>query len=196
MFTLPAVHLGRRMCQSTRMSEIGVRLLDEENWSVYRDVRLRALEESPEAFVASAEEERDFQEDLWRERMRRSRRLLAEEGGDAVGVASVGRLRTDDEQVGELFGLWVAPERRGSGVARRLLEAAAQQARSDELTHLIYWVGTDNGRAVAFASSFGFQPTDSRREMRIHGVDADDEDTEEIAMVLPLGSASGLPTSL
>ena len=39
------------------MSEISVRLLEEENWSEYRDVRLRALKESPEAFVASAEEE-------------------------------------------------------------------------------------------------------------------------------------------
>jgi ribosomal protein S18 acetylase RimI-like enzyme len=97
--------------------------------------------------------------------------------------------------VGELFGLWVEPKQRGTGVARRLLEAAAQQARDDDLTHLVYWVGTDNGRAVAFASSFGFRPTDSRRPMRIHGVDSDEE-AEETAMVLPLGSSSGMPTSL
>ncbi len=177
------------------MSELGVRLLDEEKWSQYRDVRLRALRESPEAFVASAEEESEFSEDTWRERMRRSRRILAERDTGVAGVVSVGTHRSPEEGVGELFGLWVEPKQRGTGVARRLLEAAAQQARDDDLTHLVYWVGTDNGRAVAFASSFGFRPTDSRRPMRIHGLDSDEE-AEETAMVLPLGSSSGMPTSL
>lgn len=177
------------------MSEIAVRLLDEENWSDYRDVRLRALHESPEAFVASHEEEQAFEEERWRARMRRSRRLLAEREGRAVGVVSLGSHDMEEEGVGELFGLWVEPEQRGTGVARRLLEAAATQARADRLKHLVYWVGTDNGRAVAFASSFGFRPTDSRRPVRIRGVD-DGEDAEETAMVLPLGNASGMPTSL
>jgi ribosomal protein S18 acetylase RimI-like enzyme len=172
------------------MTEISVRLLDEEEWSEYRDVRLRALTESPEAFVASAEEESDFPEETWRAR------LLAEREGDVVGVVSVGSERQPEEGVGELFGLWVAPEQRGAGVARRLLEAAAQQARQDDLRHLVYWVGTDNGRAVAFASSFGFRPTDSRRPMRIRGVDLEDEEAEETAMVLPLDSSGGIPTSL
>lgn len=178
------------------MTEIGVRLLGEDQWSDYREVRLRALEESPEAFVASAEEESQFGEDMWRQRMRRSRRLLAERAAEVVGVVSVGSQRGGEEGVGELFGLWVAPEQRGHGVARRLLEAAAAQARKDSLRHLVYWVGTDNGRAVAFASSFGFRPTDSRRPMRLHGVEDGDEDSEEMAMVLPLDSASGMPTSL
>jgi ribosomal protein S18 acetylase RimI-like enzyme len=182
--------------QGKRMTEISVRLLDEEEWSEYRDVRLRALTESPEAFVASAEEESDFPEETWRARMKRSRRLLAEREGDVVGVVSVGSERQPEEGVGELFGLWVAPEQRGAGVARRLLEAAAQQARQDDLRHLVYWVGTDNGRAVAFASSFGFRPTDSRRPMRIRGVDLEDEEAEETAMVLPLDSSGGIPTSL
>lgn len=177
------------------MSEINVRVLGEEEWSEYRAVRLRALKESPEAFVASAQEEEAYDEARWRDRMNRSRRLLAEEGGTVLGVASVGSHKVPDAGVGELFGLWVDPARRGSGVARKLLEAAAAQARSDDLKQLIYWVGTDNGRAVAFASSFGFRPTDSRRPMEIHGVD-DAEDAEELAMVLPLSNASGVPTSL
>ncbi len=114
-----------------------------------------------------------------------------------MGVASVGSENTADDTVGELFGLWVSPDARGSGVARRLLEAAARAARESEMKHLVYWVGTDNGRAVAFASSFGFRPTDSRRPMPIRGAEVDDEDAEEMAMVLPLStSVGGIPTSL
>ena len=179
------------------MTEITVRRLSDEDWAEYRDVRLKALRESPEAFVASAEEEGDYTEERWRDRMRRSQRLLAGRDGEALGVASLGTEGTAADTVGELFGLWVRPDARGTGVARRLLEAGARAAREDGLKHLVYWVGTDNGRAVAFASSFGFRPTDNRRPMEIRGVDVDDEDAEEMAMVLPLGSSSGdIPTSL
>lgn len=179
------------------MTEIHVRVLGEDEWQTYKELRLRALRESPEAFVASVEEEEEFSDEQWKERMVRSRRLLAEDGSDAVGVASLGTThRTKIEGAGELFGLWVAADRRGTGVARRLLEQAAAAARNEGLKQLLYWVGTDNGRAVAFASSFGFRPTDSRRPMRIRGVDEDDVDSEELMMVYPLADAAGVPTSL
>ncbi|MGB3828014.1 MAG: GNAT family N-acetyltransferase [Ornithinimicrobium sp.] len=179
------------------MTEISVRRLAEEDWDEYRQTRLRALKESPEAFVASAEEEAEYPEDRWRDRMRRSQRLLAERESQAMGVVSVGSENTADDTVGELFGLWVSPDARGTGVARRLLEAAARTARESQMKHLVYWVGTDNGRAVAFASSFGFRPTDNRRPMLIRGADVEEEDAEEMAMVLPLGaSTGGIPTSL
>jgi GNAT superfamily N-acetyltransferase len=179
------------------MSEIHVRVLAEDEWQTYKNVRLRALRESPEAFVASAEEEEAFEDSVWQERLARSQRLLAEEGDDVIGVASVGGVhRTKADHVGELFGLWVQADRRGSGVARRLLEQAAAVARDAGLKHLVYWVGTDNGRAVAFASSFGFRPTDDRRPMRIHGVDEDEAESEEMKMVYPLADAAGVPTSL
>lgn len=179
------------------MTEIHVRVLGQDDWQTYKDVRLRALRESPEAFVASVEEESEFSDDLWQDRMERSRRLLAEDGSGPVGVASLGTAtRTKIDGAGELFGLWVAADHRGAGVARRLLEQAATVARAEGLKQMLYWVGTDNGRAVAFASSFGFRPTDNRRPMRIRGVDEEDVDSEELMMVYPLADAAGVPTSL
>lgn len=179
------------------MTELHVRVLPSDEWQAYKDVRLRALRESPEAFVASAEEEEAFPDERWQQRMERSRRLLAIDEEEVVGVVSVGTgHRTNIPGAGELFGLWVAPARRGSGVARRLLEKAAKVGREVGLRQLVYWVGTDNGRAVAFASSFGFRPTDDRRPMRIRGVDEEDADSEEMMMVYPLSDAAGVPTSL
>ena len=176
------------------MSDITVRALGEDEWEQYRSVRLNALEESPEAFVASVDEERAYEEDFWRNRMRRSQRLLAEQEGAPVGVASVGQARhegeRDNEKVAELFGLWVAPAARGTGVATQLVQAGADAARQQGRSHLAYWVGADNGRAVAFASGFGFRPTDSRRPMRVK---ASDDDEDEVAMVLPLGEDRGVP---
>jgi len=176
------------------MSEINVRALGEEDWQQYREIRLAALTESPDAFVATSAEEKEYDEERWRDRMRRSRRLLAERDGVPVGIASLGQSTESDGNVAELFGLWVSPAERGKGVAWQLVQAGADQAGADGRSHLAYWVGTDNGRAVAFASSFGFRPTDTRRPMRV----ASEEDgEEEMAMVLPLGADPGsVPSSM
>ncbi|WP_270887285.1 GNAT family N-acetyltransferase [Pedococcus sp. 5OH_020] len=173
------------------MSDISVRVLAEDEWEQYRAVRLSALEESPEAFAATVEEEQAYEEDFWRMRMRRSLRLVAEVDGRLVGVASVGQGPQDNERVAELFGLWVAPSARGTGVATELVRAGADAARGRGRSHLAYWVGTDNGRAVAFASGFGFRPTDTRRPMRVR---REDDAEDEIAMVLPLGDDRGMPS--
>jgi RimJ/RimL family protein N-acetyltransferase len=174
------------------MSDITVRALGEDDWELYRSVRLSALEESPEAFVATLAEEQGYDEAFWRTRMRRSQRLLAEDAdGRAIGVASVGQGKQDNERIAELFGLWVTPSARGTGVATELVRAGADTARQQGRSHLAYWVGSDNGRAVAFASGFGFRPTDSRRPMRVRGEDGDEE---EIAMVLALGQDRGDPS--
>ncbi len=177
------------------MSEITIRPLDADEWETYRDVRLAALEESPDAFAASVKQEKQYDEEFWRTRIERSRRLVAEADGKIVGVVSVGDRSTDSDRVGELFGLWVTPELRGQGVAWKLVQAGVDQATAENYAFLIYWVGTDNGRAVAFASSFGFRPTDSRRPMK--GATPETEDDEEMAMVYALSDdPAAVPSSV
>ncbi|MCE1179774.1 MAG: GNAT family N-acetyltransferase [Micrococcales bacterium] len=203
------------------MSEIRVRQLADDEWELYREVRLASLKESPDAFADTYEHEEGLGEEVWHDRMRRCRRFVAEDGKEIAGVVSLadslrpvsqlddpeldhdvdpdlddahhrGELSLDGveegEHVGEVFGLWVTAAHRGKGASRRLMRKAAKTAQDLEKTHLAYWVGSDNGRAVAFASGLGFLPTDSRRPMR----KANDEDgEEEIAMVMPLHADRG-----
>jgi len=170
------------------MSEIHVRALGEDDWQEFRHIRLMALQDSPEAFVAGRADEEALDEEVWRDRMRRARRLVAERDGTPVGVVSLGQGEPDLPFTGELFGLWVAPEGRGAGVAWRLVEAGAAHALADGRRKLGFWVGTSNGRAVAFASSFGFRPTGTRRPMRVTN---EADGAEEMVMVLPLGVDPG-----
>jgi GNAT superfamily N-acetyltransferase len=176
------------------MTEITVRVLDESEWSVYRDIRLRALAESPGSFTATLAEEADRDEQFWRDRMTRSQWLLAERGPLPQGIVSLGTYE-QEPSAAEVFGLYVVPEARGTGVSWRLVEAAAALATQRAYLQLFYWVGTDNGRAVGFAKNFGFRTTDYRRSSR----PSDPEPGEEIAMVLSLEPDATLapnPTSL
>ena len=166
------------------MGEISVRLLAEEDWELFRSVRLAALAESPESFVATHDEEVALDEDYWRQRMTRSHRFVAEQDGEVIGVVSVGP-HGDDPQSGDLFGLWVAPEHRSAGVSSRLVKAAAQRAVEDGRERLFYWVSTENGRGIAFASNVGFRVSSERRPaLKAHEEFGD----QEIAMVLSLES--------
>lgn len=169
------------------MTDVTVRVLGVDDWQLYKKVRLAALDESPDAFVASYDAESAETEDFWRQRMVRSQRLLAERDGQALGVVSLGESDDGNPDTAQLFGLWVAPQARGTGVASALVRAGADAALSQGRTQLAYWVGTDNGRAVAFASGLGFRPADSRREMR--GAHKGDE--QEVAMILALGADRG-----
>ena len=167
------------------MSEITIRTLAEDEWEQYREMRLRALRESPDAFVADVSTEEGYDEQLWRDRMNRSVRLLVSKGSEPVGIASVRMNEALFDDAAELFSLWVSPDLRGEGLAAQLVVAASEVAEKQGARQLVYWVGTDNVPAVAFASSYGFRPTEHRREPRTDAARSDGIE-EEMAMVLAL----------
>ena len=164
------------------MSEISVRVLDESEWSLYREVRLRGLAESPGSFTATLAEEADRDEQFWLDRMTRSHRLLAERGPVPQGIVSLGPYE-QEPSAAEVFGLYVVPEARSTGVSWRLVEATADLAIQAGYTQLYYWVGTDNPRAIGFGKNFGFRTTDRRRAARPSDLH---QGEDEIAMVLGL----------
>ncbi len=176
------------------MTEITVRILDESEWSLYRDVRLRALADSPDSFTATLSEEADRDDQYWRDRMTRSHRLLAERGGRPQGIVSLGRYQ-QDPTAAEVFGLYVIPEARSTGVAWRLIEAASVRATRDGYTRLFYWVGTDNARAVGFAKNFGFRTTGHRRPSRPSDLELGEDEMAMVMSLQPDSTSAPNPTS-
>jgi GNAT superfamily N-acetyltransferase len=170
------------------MSDIAVRVLAEDEWQDFREVRLAALADSPEAFLTTYDEESGGSEQHWRARMVRAHRLLAERDGMPLGVVSVG-MTEGAAQSADLRDLWVTPEARNTGVASRLVQAAADRATQDGCTKLYYWVGTGNGRAIGFASNAGFRVTSQRRTTGARNREFGDQ---EIALVLSLATDPGV----
>ncbi len=164
------------------MKETTVRVLEESEWTLYRDVRLQSLTDSPDAFSARLAEEADQDEQFWRERMTRSHRLLAERKGVPQGVVSVGPYE-NDPAAAEVYGLYVVPDARHGGVAWRLVEAATSVATRLGAERAYFWVGTDNPTAIGFANNVGFRVTGHRRPARTSDLERGDD---EMAMVLPL----------
>jgi ribosomal protein S18 acetylase RimI-like enzyme len=166
------------------MSDTSVRVLQEGDWHAYREVRLAALRESPEAFLATYAEEAKRPDQYWRNCVVQAHRLLAVRDGEPVGVASVGMIE-GAPQSADFHDLWVTPDARNTGVASRLVQIAADQAIQGGCTKLYYWASTENGRAIGFAINAGFRLTSERRTTPIKNSEFGDQ---EIALVLSLAN--------
>src|SRR5215207_8949657 len=89
-----------------RMPELTVRVLEEEDWLIYREVRLAALEESPSVFGNTYDREAAADQTHWRSQVTAARRVVAESDRSLCGVVSVGDFPQEPGAM-ELFDLWV-----------------------------------------------------------------------------------------
>jgi GNAT superfamily N-acetyltransferase len=141
-----------------------VRRVRPGDWPEFRRLRLEALKDTPLAFVEQYDEAIVLPDEAWQERAAR----CAADGDRAAFVAAVGdRLIgtmtciAEPEVAGhssaQIVGVYLTPERRGSGVAVDLLDAvlawAYGELRPDRLRlHVL----ETNDRARAFYRRNGF----------------------------------------
>jgi len=129
---------------SPRIEPIG-----PDDWRRWRDVRVRALAEDPDAFACSAHLlGADAPEEQWRRALGDRTIHLAVDAGRDVGMIG---LRPGAEP--ELVSMWVAPEARRAGVGRLLVDAVVEQARERPV---VLRVMAGNDAAIAFYAGRGF----------------------------------------
>ena len=91
--------------------------------------------------------------------------LLGGEGPDGIAELRVRPSIWSGELDAHLEELYVAPERRGHGIGRALLEAAMDAAREAGATHIDLGTSEDDTAAIALYESAGF----TNRERRPDG---------------------------
>jgi len=139
--------------------------LREHEWTVLRDLRLRALADAPDAFgptLADAQAEPDA---YWQEGARRfaGRVLVARDGSRTIGLVSAVE---DPHHVGHLGAMWVDPATRGRGLGRRLVERACQALRARGCQRIELSVTQGNQAAQRLYERFGFACTGESEPLR------------------------------
>jgi len=159
---------------------MNIRRLSPSDAAAFRALRLAALLDTPEAFVASHEEEKDQPIAFF------ENRLVERPGHAVLGafidgslVAVAGLARATAIQLSHKCNLWgmvVAPPARGQGVARRLLEAAVAHARATPgIAKVTLSVDSANVAAIALYESLGFVVFAREADaVRLHGRSRDD----------------------
>lgn len=112
------------------------RTLAAEDWKIFRQVRLRALADAPDAFGIMLAEAELNADSVWRERVQGPgpTKVVAEDGAP---VAMGGAFAPPDSGVAMLWGMWTAPEARGRGHASRILTELLSWCRERDLTVML-----------------------------------------------------------
>ena len=96
--------------------------------------------------------------------------VVCEVEGRVVGFASTGPSRDEDE-IGELYAIYVDPKDWSTGAGRALMAAAEQRLAADYDAALL-WVLEDNPRARGFYERAGWAPDGVRKAEERFGVRA------------------------
>jgi GNAT superfamily N-acetyltransferase len=140
-----------------------IRTVAAGEWRLYRDLRLRALADSPDAFGSTLMEEAGRSDAEWARHLassadaRASLLLVAEIRSQLVGLAW-GRIDTANPEMAALYQMWVAPLHRGRGVGERLLGAVVAWAMAQDAAWLDLGVTCGDSPARRLYERAGFKP--------------------------------------
>jgi ribosomal protein S18 acetylase RimI-like enzyme len=151
---------------------IEVRVLGEDDWPVWRELRLAALTEAPYAFGSTLVEWQGAGDraERWRARLALpgSYNMVALLDGTPAGMAS--GVPTDHAGTVELISMWVSPVARGKGVGDRLLTELARWAVDRGAREIRLAVAPRNAAAIGLYRRHGFELTDEPGELMPDGV--------------------------
>ena len=172
------------MSAPTAITSNNLRRLTALDAEMYRELRLDGLQRHPDAFGSSWEDEAVEQVDQFAERLQRtvvvgafSSNYDALYGAAGLHIPQALKMR----HKGVVWGMYVRPQARGSGIGAsllgRLIDLAVLQVEALTLT-----VGAANTAAIALYNRAGFEPYGlEKRALKIGG-----EYYDEILMGLAL----------
>ena len=99
-----------------------------DRWQEYRDLRIRALRDIPQAFLDDPENAENWPAEEWQKRMENM--YFAEEEGKWVGmIGSYQEPKSKLQHIANVVSFFVLPESRGQGIGKALLSRVIEDAK-------------------------------------------------------------------
>jgi len=149
----------------------GIRPFESHEWRTYKDLRLRALADSPDAFGSTLAAEQDSSDLDWSSRLASGAGsgldlpLVAEVDGEPVGLAW-GRIDRSDPGLAYLYQMWVAPDHRRLGAGQMLLDEVVAWAKAKNASYLDLGVTYRDSPAMRLYRRAGFEPLGQPEPLR------------------------------
>jgi ribosomal protein S18 acetylase RimI-like enzyme len=140
-----------------------IRTFAENEWAIYKDLRLAALTESPDAFGSTFAREVQRSDADWASRLASGVNsswdfpIMAEIDSQPIGLAW-GRIEQSNPAVANLYQAWVHPNYRRLGAGQMLLEAVTAWAMDKQVDFLELGVTCGDTPAMRLYLRAGFEP--------------------------------------
>ena len=141
------------------MMNFEIRILQAEDYLLYKDIRLELLKNHPTYFGSDEQEEKAFDDTTWKNR-------LSKDTVDSYGVFNDGQLiglavvvyqpRRKMKHIANLNSMYVKPSFRHLGAASRLLDAIVRDLSLKKIHRLNLSVVETNASAIQLYQSNGF----------------------------------------
>lgn len=166
------------------MLQLHIRNLTPQDAALFRELRLRALQEYPQAFGSSFEEEQTVTLEqitaTFATRVAPQNFVAGAFQEDGSLVGTIGFFQQPKRKVqhkGMIWGMYVVPELHGSGAGAKLLQHAIEQARQiPGLTQIQLAVVSSNESAKRLYQKYGFETYGLEKDALITGGKSYDED--------------------
>lgn len=129
------------------------------DWQEFKEIRLRALADAPDAFAMTLADALRNDPDEWRERLSGADPVIAVRHDDALVAMGGGWRPPDDRERMMVWGMWTAPEGRGRGHATSILTWLLTWAQKHHRTTVELHVSEGNDSARRLYERCGFEAT-------------------------------------
>lgn len=135
-----------------------VRRLTLADLPAYRALHRHGLNEAAHAFVESLDEDAARPDSAVSPVIARGEAWGAFSDGKLVGKMTIDRIDyATFAHTRWIHGFYMSAEARGTGLAKKLLQTAMDDARAAGVTHFLLWVNAENDAARRFYSKLGFR---------------------------------------
>jgi len=159
--------------------------LAPEDWKIYKDLRLEALEKEPTAFGDSFAEASKRTDEDWKGKVAKSTShiFVAREGEDCFGMTAFFQESGEKmKHIAYIWGVYVRESHRGQKVSKKLMQVLMDEVQKNkEITKINLNVNTKQIAAVKLYESFGFQIAGTlHNELKVDGEYFDEHAMEKL----------------
>lgn len=132
--------------------------IDKNNFWQYKKIRLEALLKFPDAFLSTYQEELQFSDQDWIEKIKKDFYFGYFINDEIIGCVGLSlEKKAKIIHVANLFGMFVKTEYQGKNIAIELLNHVKKIAKDHGIIHLYLGCNADNYLAVKFYKKSGFK---------------------------------------
>lgn len=142
--------------------------LRADEWPLYKQIRVEAVTDSPQAFGSNREQQLAHPDSFWQQRLEDAGRgerqwlLFARLGADLVGMIGAYRDENDPREA-TVISVYVTPAARGKGISHRLMRAILDELRKAAVHKVWIGVNIEQKAALHLYQKTGFVVERSER---------------------------------